>query len=102
MAKCKWYLNITPDEFDDLYPDLSDVKWLFENTPDSDEDLVANYLPVKLWRMNNLYWIEDKDSNRIIMNMNRGQHKVKAAQRKHPRIIILKSRQQGISTYWLP
>jgi len=101
MAKCEWYLNITPDEYDELYPDLLDVKWLFENNPDSDEDMIANYLPVKLWRMNNLYWIEDKDGNRVIMNMNRGQHKVKAAQRRHPRIIILKSRQQGISTYWL-
>lgn len=101
MAKCKWYLSITKDEFDELYPDLIDIKWIFENEPNDDEDMIKNYLPVKLWRMNNLYWIENKDGVRMIMNMNRGQHKVKAAQRKHPRVIVLKSRQQGISTYWL-
>lgn len=96
-----WYLTISPEEYDDLYPDMQDVKYLFYTEPHSDQDLVANYLPVKLWRMNNLYWISDKDGNRIRMLMNRGQHKVKSAQRRHPRIIILKSRQQGISTYWL-
>lgn len=33
--------------------------------------------------------------------MNYAQHKVFAASIEHPRVIILKSRQQGISTFWL-
>jgi hypothetical protein len=96
-----WYLSISEDEFDIIYKGLPVNKELFRSTPKSDEDFVANYLPSKLWRLNNLYTIVDKDGNKTAFLMNYSQHRVYAASLRHPRIIILKSRQQGISTLWL-
>ena len=55
----------------------------------------------KLWRLNSLYTITDKDGNLVRFVMNWAQHVVYAATLRHPRIIVLKSRQQGISTHWL-
>ena len=96
-------LLITKEQFRTIYAGTSviDDECIFYNSPKSDEDLIENYLPSKLWRLNNLYTIVDKQGTRITMNMNLAQHKVYAASLKHPRVIILKSRQQGISTLWL-
>ena len=94
-----WYLNIDREEFETLYP--SGEVELFVREPESDEDFIANYLPNKLWRLNNLYTIVDKDGNKMRFNMNRAQHRAYAAMLRHPRVIILKSRQQGISTFML-
>ena len=55
----------------------------------------------KLWRLNNLYTITNKDGELVRFVMNWAQHAVYAESLRHPRIIVLKSRQQGISTLWL-
>lgn len=62
-------------------------------------DLVSN-LSSKFWRLNNLYYIKDKNSNIVPMRLNASQEKV-LTKYKHKRKIILKSRQQGISTLYL-
>ena len=54
----------------------------------------------KLWRLNNLYKIRDKDGKLITLRLNPSQRKV-LQKFKHPKKVILKSRQQGISTLYL-
>jgi hypothetical protein len=97
-------LAITREQFDEIYPDLVGYYDFFNNpipagTPK--EVIEQKYFKSKLWRLNNMYTIVDKDGVPVIFRMNFAQHKVYAATRKHPRVIILKSRQQGISTLWL-
>lgn len=99
MNKCDWYLNISRKTFNYLYPE-GNIE-LFENEPSTDEEFISTFLPNKLWRLNNLYTIVNKDGVRIPFNMNRAQHIVYSASLQHARLIILKSRQQGISTFWL-
>ena len=53
----------------------------------------------KEWRLNNLYTIRDKLGVKRILKLNNAQKKI--LQYKHNRKIILKSRQQGISTFYL-
>jgi len=53
-----------------------------------------------LWRYNNLYYIKDKWGKLRILRMNYAQWYVEKIS-SHSRKIILKSRQQGISTYYL-
>ncbi len=92
-------LDITPEQFEDIYGEPpSDI---FFRTPEDEDDLWANFMPNKLWRLNQLYTITDKFGAICRFNMKWAQHKVYAASVIHPRIIILKSRQQGISTLWL-
>lgn len=97
-------LSITEAEFNEYYPDLIG-NYAFFNTPVPNtvtkEQFEKIYLKSKLWRLNNLYTIINKDGDPVIFKMNKSQHKVYAASRIHSRIIILKSRQQGISTFWL-
>lgn len=96
-------LNLTRQRFRDIYkntPVLDDEE-IFFNDPKSDIDLIRNYLPSKLWRLNHIYKIVDKFGVRMTFKMRDAQHRVYAASLKHPRVIILKSRQQGISTFWL-
>jgi len=95
-----WSLGITRGQFKEIYGDTIDPS-LFETSPDNDFELVNDYLISKLWRLNNLYTIVDKDGVRVQFKMNYAQHRVYAASMQHPRLIILKSRQQGISTFWL-
>lgn len=94
-------LSISKDKLLELYPDVKDYSRIFYEEPKSDEDFIQNYLSSKLWRLNNLYTIVDKYGNKIPFVMNPSQHIVYSATLEHPRIIILKSRQQGISTLWL-
>lgn len=96
-------LAITKEEFLEVYKGTTvcDYVDLFYTEPTSDVDIINNYMPSKLWRLNNCYTIVDKQGNRIRFRMNKAQHKVYAASLRHPRVIILKSRQQGISTLWL-
>ena len=78
------------------YPDSLPLK-------EREEDLLVfinTKLASKLWRLNNLYTIEDKDGVKQIMKLNPSQKKV-LEKYKHTRKIILKSRQQGISTLYL-
>lgn len=57
-------------------------------------------LASKMWRLNNLYTIVTKDSEKKILKLNFAQRKI-LKDFKHNRKIILKSRQQGISTLYL-
>jgi len=94
-------MKITREYFDELYPG-EDALWETLTTkPTSYTDLVTNYLPSKLWRLNNLYSIIDKVGDRIPFKLNAAQFHVYAKSLEHSRLIILKSRQQGISTFWL-
>jgi hypothetical protein len=97
-------LRITEEQFNELYPDL--VGWYdhFDLPPPVNltaEEFEQEYLRSKLWRLNNVYTVINKDGEPVVFRMNLAQHIVYAATRQHPRIIILKSRQQGISTFWL-
>jgi len=100
-----WNLtNITEEQFDVIYEgtDMMLSKELFKREPESDEDALMNFFPSKLWRLNSgIYKIENKEGDLISFEMNWAQHVVYAAYLKHPRLLILKSRQQGISTFWL-
>jgi hypothetical protein len=96
-----WSLaNLPREQFVQLYGDQVDPS-LFEREPVDDQDYLHNYLPSKLWRLNNLYTIIDKQGAQVPFRMNYAQHLVYAASLEHSRVIILKSRQQGISTFWL-
>jgi len=96
IEKDYWYLNITREQFDEIYRGTTVIKdkVLFEKPPVSDEDMILNYLPSKLWRLNNLYTIRDKFGTPIRFNLHRAQHIVYAESLNHARLIVLKSRQQ--------
>jgi len=97
-------LRITEEQFNELYPDLEGHYNFFNDNPPagiSEKYMEDVYFKSKLWRMNNLYTIIGKDGTPQTFRMNYAQHKVYATSRIHPRVIILKSRQQGISTFWL-
>lgn len=64
------------------------------------QEFLDTKLGSKLWRMDNLYTIRDKDSIKMILKLNPSQRKI-LTQFKHSKKIILKSRQQGISTLYL-
>jgi len=68
-------------------------------TPEQQE-FIDTKLSSKLWRLNNLYKIRDKDGQLVTLRLNHSQEKV-LTQYKHNKKIILKSRQQGISTLYL-
>lgn len=60
---------------------------------------IKTKLSNKLWRLNNLYKIRDKNGKLTKLKLNFAQRKVLEV--KHNKKIILKSRQQGISTLFL-
>jgi len=62
--------------------------------------VLAKNLMSKWWRINNLYHIRDKDGVRMILKCNYAQTNV-LKKYKHNKKIILKSRQQGISTLYV-
>lgn len=97
-------LRINEEEFNKCYPDLRGLYTRFNNPPPagiSKVEFERKYLSSKLWRLNNLYTVTDKSGQLVTFRMNYAQHQVYSAARAHPRIIVLKSRQQGISTFWL-
>jgi hypothetical protein len=96
-------LSISREDFRKIYKDLPILEHeeLFYSQAENRQQLVDEYLTSKLWRLNNIYTIVDKWGDRMIFKMNRAQHLVYAASLRHPRLVILKSRQQGISTFWL-
>lgn len=59
--------------------------------------LIKKYFANRLWRLNNLYKIINKQDKLITLKLNKAQ--LKHYYIKHPKTITLKSRQQGISTY---
>jgi hypothetical protein len=96
-------LSITREDFRKIYEGLPilEMEDLFYTKPKNDAELFSRYFLSKLWRLNNIYSIVNKQGKKVRFVMNRSQHLVYAAALRHPRIIILKSRQQGISTFWL-
>jgi len=92
-------MSLSKQKLEELYPNM-DLSVFYEY-PKTDKDIIEKYLPSKLWRLNNLYTIIDKHGKRIPFVMNKSQHRVYSAKLEHPRLIILKSRQQGISTFFL-
>jgi len=68
-------------------------------TPEQQE-FVDTKLSSKLWRMNNLYTILDKNGNKKKLRLNHAQTQV-LTKFRHNKKIILKSRQQGISTLYI-
>ena len=96
-------IKLTKEQFKELYPDLIQLYERYTSAPKfgSEKEFEAKYLTSKLWRINNIYTIINKDGNAVTFEMNFAQHQVYSASRVHPRLIILKSRQQGISTLWL-
>src|SRR5690606_21526983 len=102
IAKDDWTprISISEEEFKEIYPEhLHDLYYLLVTRPETEEEFLEFYLPSKLWRLNNLYTIVNKHGESVPFVMNKSQHKVYAASLIHSRIIILKSRQQGISTF---
>ena len=75
------------------------LKHINELNPEELEYLLLN-IGSKLWRLDNLYHIKDKYNVLAVMRLNDSQRKVLTKYR-HNKKIILKSRQQGISTLFL-
>lgn len=48
------------------------------------------------WRLNNLYWIKDKEGNKVLFKLNEAQRKF--LEEMHDANLILKARQQGFTT----
>jgi len=94
-------MRIGQTKFEEMFPEMFEYSDIFYTDYESDEQFINEYLTSKLWRLNNLYTIIDKDGERIPFVMNMSQLRVYQALSIHERLIILKSRQQGISTFWL-
>lgn len=96
-------MRITRETFEEFYPQISMDGYtdIFYTKPKNKKDFLTNYLSSKLWRMNNLYTVINKSGQEEIFRMNYAQHLTYSSAMVHPRIIVLKSRQQGISTLWL-
>lgn len=94
-------IAITEQEFNKWFPKHQYVWELLNTQPKTEGELITKYLPSKLWRLNNLYFIIDKYGEPCQFKMNRAQFYVYSHLFMHPRLIVLKSRQQGISTLFL-
>lgn len=96
-------MRISKEEFLQIYEGLKicDYVDLFYTKPTNNAEIFNKFAKSKLWRLNNLYTVVNKQGERVKFVMNLAQHKVYAASLRHPRLVILKSRQQGISTFWL-
>ena len=75
---------------------------LTKDTPFTPEEIefLTEKLSSKFWRLNNLYTIKDKHGVKRKLKLNNSQIKV-LKKFKHNKKIILKSRQQGISTLFV-
>jgi len=97
-ASPNWWLDaITEEQYRRIYAGTEAISiiHMFRDPPKSDADYFTNYFISKLFRLNSgLYQIEDKKGNKIPFKMNYAQHVVYASSLHHPRIIVLKSRQQ--------
>ena len=94
-------MRISKSRLHEIYPHAYDsVEKLFTQPKDK-KDLFENYFTDKLWRLNNLYYITDVSGQKVKYRMFEAQHIVYAIITKYGKVIILKSRQQGISTHFL-
>lgn len=76
---------------------MNKIDWQIIHEVPKDEEDYKRLLGIKEWRLNNLYWIKDKNGQRIKFRLNRSQRKFH--EEKHGRDIILKARQIGFTTY---
>ncbi|MBN2162587.1 MAG: terminase [Planctomycetes bacterium] len=58
-----------------------------------------NTLHNKVWRMNNLYYIKDKESRRVLFKCNWAQEEM--LRNRHDFNLVLKARQLGCTTFWV-
>lgn len=69
-----------------------------------DQHVNGEYIPTeaelqsKLWRLTHLYYITDKSGNQILFNLNWAQREL--FDNDWNKVIILKGRQLGITTFW--
>ena len=94
----EWPLAIPLEEAQAIIPSI-DMRVLLA-VPETDLE-VLELLAIKFWRLNNLYYIVDKQGNKRKFHMNYAQLHTHQGHLVHSRIVVLKSRQQGISTYEL-
>mgnify|MGYP003629799233 CR=1 FL=1 len=73
------------------------IDWSVIDERPKDEADYKRLLKNKVWRLNNLYYIKNKDGIKIKFRMNLSQRKFH--EEKHGRDIILKARQIGFTTY---
>lgn len=76
------------------------IKLLTETEVKNPKDL-KKALKSKLWRLNNLYTITDKQAREVPFRLNYAQWKVYILSIGFKRVVIVKSRQQGISMFWV-
>lgn len=101
--RTNWQLRISEERYREIYAGTSAIDFipLFKSEPETADEFILLYLPNKLWRLNNIYHIKDKTGNNVVLVMNEAQHLSYARILYHSRQIILKSRQLGMSTFWL-
>lgn len=63
----------------------------------NERDAVPPQFKDRLWRLENLYYIQDKDGNKVLFKLNRAQ--MHLFKNLHHRNILLKARQLGMSTF---
>lgn len=91
---------------DEVYEDkdykrlLTLLKLSDDQLTKEDVEFLTKKLSSKLWRLNHLYTIKDKDGVKKKMKLNYSQYRV-LTQYTHNKKVILKSRQQGISTLYV-
>jgi len=93
----EWPLAIEKEQAEDI---VQEDLGILVSMPETDlefMELLAN----KMWRLNNLYYIVNKQGVKQLFTMNYAQLHLYRAHILHPRVVVLKSRQQGISTYEL-
>jgi len=96
----KVYDDITPREQKDLEKLTESYSQLKQELTEEQLVFMEAKFSSKMWRMNNLYTILDKDGVKGIMRLNKSQYRT-LSEYKHGKKLILKSRQQGISTLFL-
>ena len=102
--------QIEEKELIKFLPQMRPYAHIMYRHPSSVEELIEDYLPSKLWRINNLYKVKTKavgfsgggveGSGDLVVDfkMKREQLILYAQLWLHPRAVVLKSRQVGIST----
>ena len=76
---------------------MNSLDWSIIDERPKDEKDYQRLLGIKIWRLNNLYWIKDRDGQRVKFRLNPPQKYFH--EHKHCRNIILKARQIGFTTY---
>jgi len=96
-------MPVTEKELVAMLPQVRPYSHIFYTAPASVADFKNDFLPSKLWRMNNLYKVQTKDDglgDSLVVDfiMKRAQLVLYVQLVLHPRVVVLKSRQIGIST----